>query len=114
MWTLIPGVRYEQMNTEYTGTKGRSDLSGPNYYRYVDARDTTTYRYNSFVLPNIRLIVKPLNWLQFHLAYTHTLQRPNYSLIIPREDISDGANNRYIINNTQLEPELAKNFDFVT
>ena len=114
MFTLIPGVRFEQNKTEYTGTKGRSDLSGPNYYRYVDDRDTTTYRDNTFILPNIHLKVKPLNWLQFHIAYTHTLQRPNYTQIIPREDISDGANNFYVINNTQLKPELSKNFDFVT
>ena len=112
--TLIPGVRFEQNQTAYTGTKGRSDLSGPNYYRYVDMHDTTVYRKNTFYLPNIHLKISPLDWLQFHLAYTHTLQRPNYSLIIPREDVSDGANNTYIINNTQLKPELSKNFDFVT
>jgi len=114
MFTFIPGVRFEQNKTEYTGTKGRSDLSGPNYYRYVDDRDTTTFRTNTFILPNFHLKIKPLKWLQFHIAYTHTLQRPNYTKIIPREDISDGASNRYIINNTQLKPELSRNFDFVT
>lgn len=112
--TLIPGLRYEQNKTEYKGTTGRSDRSGPNYYRYVEVGDTTTFRENQFLLPNFHLKVKPLKWLQFHIAYTHTLQRPNYSLIIPREDLNDAGNNRYIINNTNLEPELSHNFDFVT
>lgn len=114
MVTLIPGVRFEQNKTEYTGTKGRSDRSGPNYYRYVDARDTTVFRENTFFLPNVHLKLKPLKWLQFHLAYTHTLQRPSYGLIIPREDKNDGGAGGFVINNTQLVPELSKNFDFVT
>ena len=115
MIDFIPGVRYEQNETSYTGVKGRSDLSGPLYYRYVGMMDTTTYRQNSFFLPMIHLKAKPLDWLQFHLAYTHTLARPNYNRIIPREDWSDARplSPRYIVNNVNLEPEMSRNMDFV-
>lgn len=115
MIDFIPGVRYELNKTSYTGVVGRSDLSGPLYYRYVGMRDTTSYRENGYILPMIHIKVKPTKWLQIHLAYTHTLSRPNFNLIIPREDWSDAKPTKpsYIINNTKLEPELSKNIDLV-
>ncbi len=110
-----PGLRLEQNRTIYTAHQGNSLQSGPDYNRYVGDTLVTTTRENQFLLPMIHLKIKPLKWLQFHLAYTHTLSRPNFNWIIPRQDYGDQntSDPKLVINNINLEPELSKNIDLV-
>ncbi len=109
MIKFIPGVRFEHNRTNYTGIRGNSGSAFPEV-KYPHA-DTTTQRTNSYLLPMIHLQIKPLDWLQFRLAYTKTISRPNFDLIIPRMDI---GRNEIVYNNYSLKPERSENFDFYT
>jgi TonB-dependent receptor len=103
---FIPGVRYEHNETVYTGSRGDATLPFPNqHYVY---HDTTMTRVNEFLLPMIHLKYSPVEWFNVKFAYTHTLSRPSYNLIMPRIDILRDA---VIWNNYELEPEFAENFD---
>jgi len=103
---FIPGLRYEHNKTEYNGIRGRSDSGFPEQ-NYVHT-DTTTQRINEYWLPMIHLQLKPLNWMQLRFAYTKTLSRPDFNLIIPRLDIGQET---IVLNNYRLRPEQSENFD---
>ncbi len=103
---FIPGVRYERNETVYTAARGDASLPFPNQH-YVH-HDTTTTRINDFFLPMIHLKYSPVAWFNVRLAYTHTLSRPSYNLIMPRIDIMRDA---VIWNNYKLEPEFSRNID---
>jgi len=53
---------------------------------------------------------RPLDWLQLHVAYTKTLNYPDYSMLTPRYLISQGVID---YNNHALEPATSENLDFV-
>ncbi|MHB8578890.1 MAG: TonB-dependent receptor [Ignavibacteriaceae bacterium] len=105
--TLIPGIRYQNLQTIYTGTRGventASALGGPyNHY------DTTVTVNHGFWLPDVALRYKPFSWFDMRLSYTNTLAYPDYNSIIPRIDATSG----YIAwNNFQLVPSRSTNYD---
>jgi TonB-dependent receptor len=103
---LIPGVRYERDVTEYAAAQGDASLPFPNLF-YVH-KDTTTSRVNEHVLPMIHLRYSPVEWFSARIAYTHTLSRPSYDVIVPRVDI---LRDMVVWNNYALEPEFAENLD---
>ncbi|MEE9429641.1 MAG: TonB-dependent receptor [Melioribacteraceae bacterium] len=105
--TFIPGVRYEKNQTTYTGVTGVTNIAyAEQYYRF---KDTTVTRNNDFLLPMIHLKYAPVDWFDVRLAYTQTLSRPNYNLIMPRKDIwADNVS----WNNYRLKPERSENLDF--
>ncbi len=103
---FIPGIRYEYKKTSYKGVRGISASSFPET-KYPHT-DTTTIRTNAHFFPMVHLQYKPADWLQFRLAYTKTISRPNFDMIIPRRDIGKLEIEQ---NNFRLEPELAENFD---
>ncbi len=103
---FIPGIRYEHNKTEYTGVQGISATAFPEQ-KYVH-NDTTTERSIENWLPMIHLQYKPFDWLQIRLAYTKTLSRPDFNLIIPRKDIGQ---KEIIFNNYKLKPERSENLD---
>jgi len=104
--TFIPGVRYEKNQTTYTGVTGVTNIAyAEQYYRF---KDTTVTRNNDFLLPMIHLKYTPVDWFDIRLAYTQTLSRPNYNLIMPRKDIwADNIS----WNNFNLKPEQSENLD---
>ncbi len=114
MVEFVPGVRYEENNTLYSGAQGNQSASGPLYLEYKSYVVDTASRKNDFLLPMIHLKIKPTRWLMFHLGYTHTLSRPNFTSLIPRMNISAGRNPVVYLNNAKLKPEFARNIDFVT
>lgn len=103
---FIPGLRYENNNTEYTGTQGVTNIAFAE--RNYVFEDTTTIRQNDFLLPMIQLKYSPFKWLNVRMAYTHTLARPSYANFAPRRDI---WGNTVSWNNHGLEPEYSKNYD---
>jgi TonB-dependent receptor len=103
---FIPGVRYEYKETSYTGVRGNSSAAFPE--SHYQCSDTTTERTNEHFFPMIHLLYKPLDWLQFRLAYTKTISRPNFNMIVPRRDIGKTTIHQ---NNYMLEPEIADNYD---
>lgn len=105
---FIPGVRYENNSTEYTGNRGEAAFS--SIERIYESIDTTTTRENSFLLPMIHLKASPTKWFNIRAAYTQTLSRPSYNQISPRQDVLVLA--RIVsYNNRYLEPEFSTNYD---
>jgi TonB-dependent receptor len=103
--TIIPGVRYQDLQTEYTGVRGvESRLSFNAYNNY----DTTVNQNHGYWLPDVSLRYKPLSWFDARLSYTNTLAYPDFDAIIPRIDVGSGV---ISWNNYQLVPSRSTNYD---
>lgn len=104
--TLIPGVRYQNLQTVYTAVRGffTNNAFTTSYEHY----DTTVTKNHPYWLPDVTLRYQPLSWLDLRLSYTHTLAYPDYNSIIPKIDM-----NGYSINwvNFNLNPSPATNYD---
>ena len=104
--TIIPGIRYQGLETTYNGVRGqRAALS---FYDY-DHHDTTITVNHPFWLPNLNLRYKPFSWFDIRMAYSNTISYPDFNTIIPRIDASTGANVRW--NNYNLKPSQSNNYD---
>ncbi|MEJ2615589.1 MAG: TonB-dependent receptor, partial [Ignavibacteriaceae bacterium] len=104
MLTILPGIRYQNLTTSYFGHRTEQIPGG---YKITD---TTVTQPNGYWLPMIHLIYKPLSWMQVHFAYTHTLNYPDYSIIVPRYQIGTSA---ISYNNYNLKPATSENYDLV-
>lgn len=103
--SFIPGVRYQNLKTTYTGVRGiQGSLS---YYTY-NSYDTTVTQSHGYWLPDVILRYKPLTWLDVRLSYTNTIAYPDYNAIIPRIDVAQSS---VSWNNYQLVPSRSKNYD---
>jgi len=110
MLTLIPGLRYEQNQTVYTGYR-LPQISADGSFKQLPElaeNDVTRERENQFFLPMLHLIYRPVSWLSLKTSYTHTLSRPKFRDIVPSWSVGD---NFIAWNNPYLEPALSKNID---
>ncbi|MBI9070218.1 MAG: TonB-dependent receptor [Melioribacteraceae bacterium] len=106
---IVPGVRYENNRTEYTGYRGNR-LGVLRDWASTPVDTVTKKRNNEFFLPMIQAFYKPTEWLTLKAGYTHTLQRPNYNNIMPGYMIgSRGAIDN--LSNFRLKPEKSRNWD---
>ncbi len=107
--TLIPGVRYQNLQTVYTGVRGyqntTSDLGGA-YTHY----DTTAVVSHGYWLPDVSLKYKPLTWFDVRLSYTNTLSYPDFNAIIPKINMTSTEQN-ITWNNYLLKPTRSTNYD---
>ncbi len=103
--TLIPGVRYQNLRTAYTGARGIQTRSSTTLYTHYD---TTTVLNHGYLLPDVSLQYKPLSWFNARLSYTHTLAYPDYSAIIPSINLGTTA---VSWNNYRLVPSTSTNYD---
>ncbi|RJP61804.1 MAG: TonB-dependent receptor [Ignavibacteriales bacterium] len=104
MFTVIPGIRYQNLTTDYSGIRAKAI---PNNLIRTDAKEKVSHGY---WLPMFHFRVKPLEWLQFHFAYTNTLNYADYNTIIPKFYI---GTNWIEYNNYKLKPARSENFDAV-
>ncbi len=105
MFKILPGVRYQNLTTTYTGVRGEAvPVIG---IQFTDAKETQSHGY---WLPMFHFRFKPLDWFQFHFAYTNTLNYPDYNTIIPKYYI---GKNYIVYNNYRLKPATSENFDAV-
>ena len=102
--TILPGVRYQNLKTEYTGVRGRLVPGG------LQGGDTTVTQSHGYWLPMLHVRYAPFEWLQFHFAYTNTLNYPDYSTITPRYLIGTGF---ISYNNYRIDPARSQNLDLV-
>jgi TonB-dependent receptor len=102
--TFIPGVRYQNLRTTYTGIRGSSTSSTYFYNSY----DTTVTKNHGYWLPDISLKYKPFSWFDIRLSYTNTLSYPDYNTIIPRVDMSTSS---ISFGNYNLKPSRSTNYD---
>lgn len=106
--SVIPGVRYQNLQTTYTASRGlqntTSAVGGP-YLHY----DTTVSVNHAYWLPDVILRYKPLSWFDVRLSYTNTIAYPDYNAIVPRIDVSTGSAISW--NNFNLVPSRSTNYD---
>lgn len=108
--TFIPGVRYQGLETSYTGAR-YYDASTPNPYpKPLQHTDTTFTEYHGYWLPDAILSYKPFSWFQAKASYTNTLAYPSFSEIIPRIDLFVGSTS-VTWNNFALKPAHSQNYD---
>jgi TonB-dependent receptor len=106
--TLIPGVRYQNLQTTYTAPRGLQNTSsqvGGAYFHY----DTTMTVSHPFWLPDVTLKYKPLSWFDVRFSYTNTIAYPDYNAIVPRIDVATGGVISW--HNSQLVPSKSDNYD---
>ncbi len=106
---FVPGVRYENHRTEYTGYRGNR-LGVLRDFSKTPIDTVTKARNHEFVLPMIQTYFKPTGWLTFKAGYTNTLQHPNYNNIMPGWVISSQGQIDNL-SNFRLKPELSRNWD---
>jgi TonB-dependent receptor len=104
MVSVLPGFRYQNLTTEYSGIRGEAVPGG---IIYTNATETQSHGY---LLPMLHFQVRPADWMQFHFAYTNTLNYPDYNTIIPKYYV---GTNFIIYNNYRLKPATSQNFDAV-
>jgi TonB-dependent receptor len=103
--SILPGVRYQNLTTEYTATRGMIVPGGR-----LQGKDTTVIQSHGYWLPMAHVRYRPFEWLQLHFAYTNTINYPDYSTITPRYVIGTG----YIsYNNYRINPARSENLDLV-
>ena len=103
--TLIGGVRYQELRTEYTGVRG---IESPiSYYEYASYDTTVTNKF-AYWLPSVVLKYKPLEWFDVRAGYSNTISYPDYTSIIPRIDV---ASSSIAWNNYKLTPSKSSNYD---
>ena len=103
--SIIGGVRYQDLQTVYTGVRGI--LSSESFYSY-DHYDTTVTQNHGYWLPDVSLKYNPLSWLNVRLSYTNTLAYTDYDAIIPKIDLQTN----YIgWNNYKVTPSRSTNYD---
>jgi TonB-dependent receptor len=102
--SVIPGFRYQNLETKYTAPHGTVVPGG------LQGGDTTVDHTHGFFLPMVHARYRPFEWMQLHFAYTQTLNYPDYGAITPRYLVSQGVID---YNNPSLKPALSENLDLV-
>ncbi len=108
--TIIPGVRYQALDTRYTAAR-YYDASAQNPYpNPLPHTDTTISEYHGYWLPDVIANYRPLSWLRIRASYTNTLSYPDFSMIVPRIDVFTGVPS-VLWNNYALKPARSQNYD---
>ncbi len=110
VFTILPGVRYQNLTTSYTGARGENTPAGLQPVKGHSSYDTTLTEAHGFLLPMVHLIYKPYNWLNVHFAYTNTLNYPGYTTVTPRFYVSTSSID---YNNYKIKPATSENYDLV-
>ncbi|HVN47948.1 MAG TPA: TonB-dependent receptor [Bacteroidota bacterium] len=105
-WTIIPGVRFQDLTTQYTGTRGEETNLDWKNYNHIDTTVTVDHPY---WLPDVNIRYKPFAWFDIRLSYTNTLAYPDYSSFTPRYDLAQTGT--IVLNNDQLKPTRSTNYD---
>ena len=103
--TFIPGIRYQNLESIYTGVRGIESRNSFNAYNHYD---TTVTQNHGYWLPDFSLRYKPLSWFDVRLSYTNTLAYPDFNAIIPRIDVGNGT---IAWNNYKILPSRSRNYD---
>jgi len=105
---LLPGVRYEDMHTEYTASYLQEDSFDPDGLRW--ARDVTAVRDNAFFFPSVNMKIKTNEWSDIRAAVYRSASRPDYRFLSPGMTANDNKT-RLTSYNPYLKPSLATNYD---
>jgi TonB-dependent receptor len=110
--TIIPGVRYQGLKTSYTAPQfiGNADATNPYPSELLHAM-VTQDEYHGYWLPDVSVKYDPLQWLSLRGSYTSTLAYPDFSQIVPREDVASNSGHYVVWNNYALKPAQSHNYD---
>ena len=104
---IIPGVRYQQLRTEYTAAQG---TQSPTSFSEYPNRLKTVVSYYPRWFPDLLMRYSPLNWFGIRLAYTNTISYPDYSALVPIINVYL-ANGTLQYNGDHLKPITSTNYD---
>ncbi len=105
--TIIPGVRWQQLRSDYIALQG--EQGNDPFNNYPNQADTVV-AYHPYWLPDVLLRYKPTEWFDVRLAYTNTVSYPDYSSLAPIIVVNTtAATIQY--NGFQLEPQRSTNYD---
>ena len=96
--TVIPGIRYQGLRTEYKAPRGVQAVD--SYYSY-NHYDTTVVQNHNYWLPDVSVRYKPLEWFDVRVSYSNTLSYPDFTSIIPKINVAPTA---VVYNNCKLTP----------
>lgn len=104
--TLVPGLRYEATQVNYTGNIVSFDDGGD----YLSTTPVTGKKTTGFLLPAVHLRYAVTPEANFRVAYTRTLARPNYVDLVPYQLVfqEDAEISR---GNSTLRPTTSDNID---
>lgn len=105
---VLPGLRYESTNVDYTGYDVLYDEDGD----YVSTRALTGGDRYGFFLPGFHVRYSLTPETNLRAAYTRTLARPNYYDLVPYQIVfrEDEEIQR---GNSALKPTTSNNLDFL-
>ncbi|GAB5554975.1 MAG: TonB-dependent receptor [Saprospiraceae bacterium] len=105
---LLPGVRFEDMRTTYTGNYILEDDFDPDGVRTIEP--VTANRQNANWFPSVNMRVKVNEGIDIQAAAYKSASRPDYQFLSP--GITSNFNKTRIVSfNPFLRPSLANNFD---
>ena len=106
--TFLPGVRYEKVSNELWGWYYEQVLQKT----YLTGHATYNTHKDDYFLPNAHLKIRPTEWLNINLAYTNTLNRPDFLSLVPIIYVNTTSQpQELIMGNPQLNPEFWYNYD---
>ena len=111
--TIIPGIRYQALRTSYIAAHfiGNADQTNP-YPLSIPYTLDTADEYHGYWLPDISIKYNLSENISLRASYTNTIAYPDFTSIIPREDVAGSSGSWVVWNNPALKPEQARNYDF--
>lgn len=90
-WLMfMPGFRYEKTTASMKGFETVQPTLPDPMYASLQGSATEATRSDDYFLPMIHLRIRPADSYYVHLAYTHTLSRPDFNTISPNSWINTG------------------------
>jgi TonB-dependent receptor len=110
--TIIPGVRYQALKTSYMAAHfiGNADQTNP-YPNPLPYTLDTEDEYHGYWLPDISIKYNLSESISLRASFTNTIAYPDFSTIIPKEDVASSSGGWVVWNNYALKPERAHNYD---
>jgi len=105
--TIIPGVRYEKSDNNYSSS---ISFAEGRYGEIGAINDTTTFQEYGELFPHVHLKYKPKEWFDIRASYSKTIARPDYNFLVPRAQINQSSL-QIEAGNPVLRPSLSTNYD---
>ncbi|MCA9740293.1 MAG: TonB-dependent receptor [Deferribacteres bacterium] len=110
--TLVPGIRYEKYDVDYTAFYTNRFGPNPEDYRTQEINvDSINVIEGKNWFPQMHLRVKPTNWFDVRLARTESIIYPDYRSISPYRYFDSYAAPTLTLGNPYLQPALSRNYD---
>ena len=112
--TLIPGIRYEKYNYDYTAynilVTDRANYPGDQSY-YTSTKVTWDSSKADTWFPQIQLKIKPVDWFDIRFASTKSIIYPDYQAVSPYLYLDTFNEPILKLGNPYLKPATTQNYD---